>query len=78
MIFLVQKGKKCYEKLNRKHEFVNSNIKSFVEYFNKEYSSIWKVKKAFVIDKRVFAAYHYDYHVDFILISETANYLKNS
>jgi len=76
--FFGSKGKKYYEKLNRKHEFVNNNIKSFVEYFNKECSGIWKVKKAFVVDKRVFAAYHNDYHVDFILISEIANYLKNS
>lgn len=74
--FFGKEGKKYYVKLNKKYDFVNNNISLFVEFFKCKYDSDWKVKKAFIVDKRIFAAYHTDYKVDFLQISELEKYIN--
>lgn len=74
--FFGEKGKRYYNKLNKKYDFVNSNIERFVQYFGLEYNEQWQVKKAFVIDKRIFAAYHMEYDIEFLLISELPNFIN--
>lgn len=74
--FFGNKGKRYYQKLIKKYDFVLANIKVFLQYFKLEYSTDWKVKKAFVVDKNLFAAYHTDYHVDFIKVENIAAYVK--
>lgn len=74
--FFGEKGKRYYNKLNKKYEFVSNNIDIFVQYFGLEYDKEWQVKKAFVVDKRIFAAYHTEYDIEFLLISEINNYIN--
>lgn len=69
------KGKKYNIKLNKKHDFVKENIEKFVTYFKLEYNLEWKVKKAFVVDKNVFAAYHTEYDTDFVLLENLEKYI---
>lgn len=74
--FFGKKGKKYYVKLNKKYDFVNDNVTQFVEYFKLKYDSNWKVKKAFIVDKRLFAAYHTEYDVDFLQMDELEKYIN--
>jgi hypothetical protein len=74
--FFSNKGKRYYQKLSKKHDFVLANIKVFLLYFKLEYSTDWKVKKAFIVDKNVFAAYHTDYNIDFINIDRIKEYTR--
>ena len=74
--FFGEKGKRYYNKLNKKYDFVSRNIEKFVQYFGLEYNEQWQVKKAFVVDKRIFAAYHTEYDIEFLLISELSNFIN--
>lgn len=74
--FFGNKGKRYYQKLNKKYDFVLANIGAFLQYFEIEYSVDWKVHKAFVVDKNVFAAYHTDYNVDFVKVENIKEYIK--
>jgi hypothetical protein len=42
-----------------------------------EYDVHWKVKKAFVVDKRIFAAFHTEYNVEFLFVSELEEFINN-
>lgn len=74
--FFGEKGKRYYNKLNKKYDFVKNNIEEFVQYFGLEYSNGWQVKKAFIVDKRIFAAYHTEYDIAFLLIGEIDDYIN--
>ncbi|RLD54827.1 MAG: hypothetical protein DRJ01_17510, partial [Bacteroidetes bacterium] len=74
--FFGMKGKRYNIKLNKKYDFVKENIEKFVDYFKLEYATDWKVRKAFVVDKKVFAAYHTEYNVDFVLVEELEKYIN--
>ena len=74
--FFGEKGKRYYIKLNKKFDFVRENIEKFVAYFGVKYDKEWNVKKAFVVDKRIFAAYHTGYNVDFLQINELEQYVN--
>lgn len=62
--------------MNKKFDFFNDNAEKFVPYFGLEYNEQWQVKKAFVVDKRIFAAYHTEYNIEFLLISELSNFIN--
>jgi len=74
--FFGTKGKRYYLKLNKKFDFVKNNLPKFIEYFGCKYDNNWKVKKAFVVDKQIFAAYHTEYDVDFLQIKELEKFVN--
>lgn len=75
--FFGDRGKKYNQKLDKKYNFVNNNLETFIRHFNLEYDEHWKVKKAFVVDKRIFAAFHTEYNVEFLFVSELEEFVNN-
>lgn len=72
--------KKYYKKLLKKKAFVSQNIRAFIKYFKCDEIECdkWLIKEAFIVDDILFAAYHKEYRVDFILLDELDTYLRNS
>lgn len=69
--------KRYYQKLLKKKEFVSQNVKAFLMYFQCDEGEYykWSIKEAFIVNDIVFAAYHRDYSVDFILLDDLSSYL---
>lgn len=70
------KKKRYYFKLNKKYEFVRDNLGYFIDYFGCDNKIDWKIKKAFIVDKTIFAAYHTEYEVDFIHIQDLVAFIQ--
>lgn len=75
--FFGDNGKRYNQKLDNKYNFVNNNLEAFIRHFKLVYDEHWKVKKAFVVDKRIFAAFHTEYDVEFLFISELEEFVNN-
>lgn len=75
--FFGKNGKRYNQKLDNKYNFVNNNLEAFIRHFKLDYNEDWKVKKAFVVDKRIFAAFHTEYDVEFLFVSELEEFISN-
>ncbi|MGP2657856.1 hypothetical protein ACOJTA_12535 [Malaciobacter sp. WC5094] len=70
------KKKSYLEKLNLKVDFITSNLDKVLEYFKLENDGNWNIKKGFVVNTLYFSAF-YEEKVDFILLDDLEEYLKN-
>ena len=74
--FFGAKGKRYYIKLNKKYDFVKEHTEKFVTYFGLDISKEWKMKKAFIVNQPIFAAYHTGFDVAFVRLSELKEYIN--
>jgi hypothetical protein len=64
-----------HKKLLKKKDFVQGNLSEILLHFKINSSDGWIVKEAFITDKLIFAGFHSDNPVDFILLNELSTYL---
>ena len=73
------KGKQSYlAKIIKKERFIKSNFEEILNYFLVTCADGWKFKKAFVVSHNYQVAHYYKKSIDFVAVTNLADYLEQS